>query len=61
MPVVGGRIVAEYDALSKKVRQIYTLQDMVLPEDEMKVFDGTLEERLEDTNQQLTAFKLLPR
>jgi hypothetical protein len=52
-PVVGDRIVAEYDTLSKKVTQLYTLKGMVLPEDEMKVFDETLEERLEDTNQQL--------
>jgi len=52
-PVIGGRIVAEYDALSKKVTQLYTMREMVLPEDELKVFDETLEERLEATNQQL--------
>jgi len=52
-PIVGGRIVAEYDSLSKKVTQLYTLRDMVLPEDETKVFNEPLAERLEDTNQQL--------
>jgi hypothetical protein len=46
-PVVGGRIVAEYDSLTKKVTQMYTMKEMVLPEDE------TLATRLEDTNQQL--------
>ena len=29
-PVVGGRIVAEYDALTKKVTHLYTLREMVL-------------------------------
>jgi hypothetical protein len=52
-PIIGGRIVAEYDSLSKKVTQLYTLRDMVLPENETKVFNETLEERLEDTFQQL--------
>ena len=52
-PVVGGRIVAEYDALSKQVTQLYTMREMVLPEDEMKVFNEPLEVRLEATNQQL--------
>jgi hypothetical protein len=52
-PVLGGRIVAEYDSLSKKVNQLYTLREMVLPEDELKIFDESLESRLEDTNQQL--------
>jgi hypothetical protein len=52
-PVLGGRIVAEYDSLSKKVTQLYTMREMVLPEDEMKIFDEKLETRLEDTNQQL--------
>jgi hypothetical protein len=52
-PVVGGRIVAEYDSLSKKVAQLYTMKEMVLPEDETKIFNETLVTRLEDTNQQL--------
>jgi hypothetical protein len=52
-PVLGGRIVAEYDSLSKKVTQLYTMREMVLPEDELKIFDENLETRLEDTNQQL--------
>jgi hypothetical protein len=52
-PVLGGRIVAEYDSLSKKVTQLYTMSEMVLPEDELKIYDEKLEIRLEDTNQQL--------
>jgi hypothetical protein len=36
-PVLGGRIVAEYDSLSKKVKHLYTLREMVLPEDELKI------------------------
>jgi hypothetical protein len=52
-PVVGGRIVAEYDSLSRKVTQLYTMKEMVLPEDETKIFNETLVTRLEDTNQQL--------
>jgi hypothetical protein len=52
-PVIGGRIVAEYDSLSKKVTHLYTKKEMVLPEDEMKIFNETLVTRLEDTNQQL--------
>jgi hypothetical protein len=52
-PVLGGRIVAEYDSLSKKVTQLYTMREMVLPEDELKIFDEKLTTRLEDTNQQL--------
>jgi hypothetical protein len=52
-PVVGGRIVAEYDALTKKVSHLYTMREMVLPEDEIKIFDEPLELRLEATNQQL--------
>jgi hypothetical protein len=52
-PVVGGRIVAEYDSLSKKVAQLYTTKEMVLPEDETKIFNETLVTRLDDTNQQL--------
>jgi hypothetical protein len=35
-PVIGGRIVAEYDSLSKKVNHLYTMKEIVLPEDEMK-------------------------
>jgi hypothetical protein len=57
-PVLGGRIVAEYDSLSKKVTQLYTMREMVLPEDEIKIFDETLETRLEDTNQQLKKWML---
>jgi hypothetical protein len=52
-PVVGGRIVAEHDSLTKKVTQLYTMKEMVLPEDEIKIYNETLETRLEDTNQQL--------
>jgi hypothetical protein len=57
-PVLGGRIVAEYDSLSKKVTQLYTMREMVLPEDEIKIFDETLEEKLEETNQQLKKWLL---
>jgi hypothetical protein len=57
-PVLGGRIVAEYDSLTKKVKQLYTMQEMVLPEDEMKIFDEPLEEKLDDTNQQLKKWLL---
>jgi hypothetical protein len=35
-PVLGGRIVAEYDSLSRKVTQLYTMREMVLQEDELK-------------------------
>ena len=52
-PVIGGRIVAEYDSLSKKVTQLYTMREMVLPEDETKIFNESLATRLEDTNQQI--------
>ena len=52
-PVFGGRIVAEYNYLMKKVTHLYTLRVMVLPEDELKIFNEVLEIRLEDTNQQL--------
>jgi hypothetical protein len=45
--------VAEYDSLSKKVNHLYTLKEMVLPEDEIKIYDEQLETRLADTNQQL--------
>lgn len=49
--MVGGRIVAEYDALTKRVTQLYTMRDMVLPEDELKIFNEPLWLRLEATNQ----------
>jgi hypothetical protein len=52
-PVLGGRIVAEYDSLTKKVTQMYTMKEMVLPEDETKIFNETLGTSLEDTNQQI--------
>jgi hypothetical protein len=35
-PVLGDRIVAEYDSLSKKATQMYTMQEMVLLGDEFK-------------------------
>jgi len=46
-----GGIVAEYDALPKKVTQ--------MPEDELRIYNEPLEVRLEATNQQLK--KLLLR
>jgi hypothetical protein len=52
-PVIGGRIVAEYDSLSKKVTHLYTMKEMVLPEDETRIFNETLGTRLEDANQQI--------
>jgi hypothetical protein len=52
-PVVGGRIVVEYDSLAKKVTQLYTMKEMVLPEDKTKIYNETLATRLEDTNQQI--------
>jgi RecA-family ATPase len=52
-PVVGGRIVTEYNSLSKKVTQLYTMKEMVLSEDETKIFNETLVTRLGDTYQQL--------
>jgi hypothetical protein len=51
-PVLGGRKVAEYDSLSKKVSHLYTMKEMVLPEDKLKIFNKSLTIRLEDTNQQ---------
>jgi hypothetical protein len=51
--VLGGRIVAEYDLLSKKVSHLYTMKEMVLPEDRLKIFNEPLATRLEDTNQQV--------
>ena len=52
-PVLGGRMVAEYDHLTKKVTHLYTLREMVLPEDELRIFNEDLRVKLEDTNQQL--------
>ena len=52
-PVIGGRIAAEYDSLTKKITHLYTLRTMVLPEDEIMIYDASLETRLNDTNQQL--------
>ena len=52
-PVLGGRIVAEHDSLTKKITELYTMREMVLPEDEIKLYDESLESRLEGTNQQL--------
>ena len=52
-PEVGGRIAAEYATLIKKITHMYTLREMVLPEDEAKIFNETLKIRLEATNQQL--------
>jgi hypothetical protein len=37
-PLVGGRIVAEYDSLTKKVFPLYPMKEMVLPEDETKIY-----------------------
>ena len=42
-----------YDSLTKKVTHMYTLREMILPEDEIKIFNETLKIRLEATNQQL--------
>jgi hypothetical protein len=57
-PVLGGRIVAEYDSLSKHIHQLYTIKEMVLPEDEIKIFDEDIETKLTDTNQQLKKWLL---
>jgi hypothetical protein len=57
-PVLGGRIVSEYDALSKRVTQLYTMREMVLPEDELKTCDEPLKLKLEATNQQLKKWLL---
>ena len=56
--MVGGRKVAEYDALTKRVTQLYTMREMVLPEDELKIFNEPLWLRLEATNQQLKKWLL---
>jgi ABC-type uncharacterized transport system ATPase subunit len=45
--------VAEYDSLSKKVAHLYTMKEMVLPEDETKIFNETLGTQLEHTYQQI--------
>jgi hypothetical protein len=37
----------------KKVKHLYTMREMVLPEDKIKIFNETIETRLEDTNQQI--------
>ena len=52
-PVAGGRIAAEYESLTKRVTHLYTLREMILPEDEIKIFNETLKIRLEATNQQI--------
>ena len=41
--------MAEYASLSKKVTHLYTLREMVLPEDELKIYNETIDLRLEDT------------
>ena len=48
-PVLGGRIVAEYDSLSKKITHLYTLRKVVVPEDELKIYNETIDSRIEDT------------
>ena len=48
-PVLGGKIVAEYDSLTKKVTQLYSIQELVLPEDESKIFDEILKIRHKST------------
>ena len=52
-PVIGGRIVAEYEALKQQVTQLYSMKEMVLPEDETKIFNEEIKVRLGDTNRQL--------
>lgn len=47
-PVLGGRKVAEYDSLSKKITHLYTIREMVLPEGEQKIYDELLDSRLEN-------------
>ena len=39
-------------------QNMYTMREMVLPEDELKTFDEPLELRLEATNQQLKKWLL---
>ena len=52
-PVIGGRIAAEYDSISKQISHLYTLKEMVLPEDELKIFNEPINVRLVETNQQM--------
>ena len=56
--MIGGMIDAEYDALTKKVTHLYTLREMGLPENELKIFNKPLEMRLEATNQQFKKWLL---
>ena len=56
-PVIGGRIVAEDISLSKKITHLYTLREMVLTEDELKIFNEPIYVRSEDTNQQIKKCK----
>ena len=51
--VIGGRIAAEYDSISKQISHLYTLKEMVLPEDELKIFNEPINVRLVETNQQM--------
>ena len=56
---MGGRIVAEYDTLSKKVTQLTIhIERNGTTGYEMRIFNKTLEDRLEDTNQQLKKWLL---
>ena len=48
-PVLGGRLVAEYDSLSKKITHLYTLRKVVVPEDKLKIYNETIDSRIEDT------------
>ena len=44
MPVLGGRIVAEYDSISRKVTtHLYTMREIVLPEDKLKICNEPME------------------
>ena len=45
--------MAEDDSLTKKTTHLYTLKEMVLLEDELKIYNEPLATRLDDTNQQL--------
>ena len=42
-----------FKEISKKGAQLYMMREMVLPEDEMRIFNVPLETRLKDTDQQL--------
>ena len=56
---MGGRIVAEYDTLSKKVTQLTIhIERNGTTGYEMRIFNKMLEDRLEDTNQQLKKWLL---